>query len=110
MAQLTEKEKARLQEEQAEQEIEKKEVVNADETEKSRIADENVAQEVAKSQVLGAEKVADTMPKSLLTGDDLHASLHDLYQIQREKDDTDYHVQKYVQQAGAPQILLPSFE
>ncbi len=43
-----------------------------------------------------------------VTGDDLHASIHDLYEIQREKDEKDCNVQKYVQQAGAPQILLPS--
>ncbi len=108
MAQLAEKEKARLQKEAAEHETEKKEVANADDMEKGRIADEDVAHEVAKSEASGVEKVADTTSKALLTGDYLQASLHDLYLTQREKDEKDYHVQKYVHQAGAPQILLPS--
>ncbi len=108
-AQLAEKEKARLQKEVAEQKT-KEEVVKADETEKERIADENVAREVATSEASGAEIVADTTPKARMTSDDLQASLHDLFLIQREKDEKDFHVQKYVQQAGAPQILLPSSE
>ncbi len=109
-AQLAEKEKGRLQKEQAEQEARQKEIVNVDDTEKDRIADEDVTHEVAKSEALDVEKVADTMPKALLTGDDLQSSLRDLYLIQREKDEKDYHVQKYIQQAGVPQILLPSSE
>ncbi len=109
-AQLAEKEKGRLQKEEAEQEAKKKEVVNADEMEKRGIANENVMQEVAESEALSAGKVADTTPKATLTSDDLHASIHDLYMMQREKDEKDYDVQDYILQAGAPQILLPSTE
>ncbi len=107
-AQLAEKEQARLQQVADEEEAKRKDVVDDDEAEKRRIADENILQEVAEKETLSAEEVVETTPKASKTGDKLQTSLHNLYAIQREKDEKDYSVQCYVQQAGAPEILLPS--
>ncbi len=108
MAQLAEKEKARLQKVAEEEEAKSKEVVNDDETENRGIANENVMQEVAKKEALGMEKVVETTPKVSPTGDNLHTSIHDLYAIQKEKNEKDYHVRNYVLQARAPEIQLLS--
>ncbi len=91
MAQKAEKQNAHLQ----------KECLNTGAVEKGKIADDDVMQEVARTEALGAEKVFHTTPKTLLLDDDLHAS---------NVDEQDYDVRKYLQQTGAPQILLPSPE
>ncbi len=102
MAELAEKEKARLQRVADEQEAERKDAVDNDEAEKRGMPKQDDPKEVAGKETPSVEEAFGTTPKVPGTGDKLDTSLHDLYAIQREKNEKDYNVQRYIQQAGGP--------